>query len=71
MVHPQGLHFGLTVGAKSNAILNGRGYVIPQDIQDIVYDVLRHRILLTYDAEAEYITSDHIIKTIIETIPVP
>jgi len=61
----------LTVGAKSNAILNGRGYVIPQDIQDIVYDVLRHRILLTYDAEAEYITSDHIIKTIIETIPVP
>ena len=61
----------LTVGAKSNAILNGRGYVIPQDIQDIVYDVLRHRIILTYDAEAEYITSDHIIKTIIETIPVP
>src|SRR5213592_2764086 len=53
----------LTVGAKSNAILNGRGYVIPQDIQDIIYDVLRHRILLTYDAEAEYITSEQIIKT--------
>jgi MoxR-like ATPase len=61
----------LTVGAKSKAILNGRGYVIPQDIQDIVYDVLRHRILLTYDAEAEYITSDQIIKAIIEKIPVP
>ncbi len=61
----------LTVGAKSNAILHGRGYVIPQDVQDIVYDVLRHRILLTYDAEAEYITSDQIIKTIIEKIPVP
>ena len=61
----------LTVGAKSNAILNGRGYVTPQDIQDIIYDVLRHRILLTYDAEAEYITSDQIIKTIIEKIPVP
>jgi MoxR-like ATPase len=59
------------VGAKSNAILNGRGYVIPQDIQDIVYDVLRHRILLTYDAEAENITSDQIIKTILEKIPVP
>ncbi|MDX1372712.1 MAG: MoxR family ATPase [Nitrososphaeraceae archaeon] len=61
----------LTVGAKSNAILNGRGYVIPQDIQDIAYDVLRHRILLTYDAEAEYITTDQIIKTILEKIPVP
>ncbi|MGD1836325.1 MAG: AAA family ATPase [Nitrososphaeraceae archaeon] len=61
----------LTVGAKSNAILNGRGYVIPQDIQDIAYDVLRHRILLTYEAEAEYITSDQIIKTILSKIPVP
>ena len=61
----------LTMGAKSNAILNGRGYVIPQDIQDIAYDVLRHRILLTYDAEAEYITTDQIIKTILEKIPVP
>jgi len=61
----------LTVGAKSNAILDGRGYVIPQDIQDIAYDVLRHRIILTYEAEAEYITSDQIIKTILEKIPVP
>lgn len=61
----------LTVGAKANAILNGRGYVIPQDIHDIVYDVLRHRILLTYDAESEFTTSDQIIKTIIEKIPVP
>ena len=61
----------LTVGAKSNAILNGRGYVIPQDIQDIAYDILRHRIILTYEAEAEYITSDQIIKTILEKIPVP
>lgn len=60
----------LTMGAKSNAILNGRGYVIPQDIQDIAYDVLRHRILLTYDAEAEYITTDQIIKTILEKISV-
>ena len=61
----------LTVGAKSNAILNGRGYVIPQDVQDIAYEVLRHRILLTYEAEAEYITSDQIIKTILSKIPVP
>ena len=61
----------LTVGAKANAILNGRGYVIPQDIHDVVYDVLRHRILLTYDAESDFMTSDQIIKTIIEKIPVP
>lgn len=61
----------LTVGAKSNAILNGRGYVIPQDIHDVVYDVLRHRVLLTYDAESEFMTSEQIIKTIIEKIPVP
>ena len=61
----------LTVGAKSNAILKGRGYVIPQDVQDIAYEVLRHRILLTYEAEADYITSDQIIKTILSKIPVP
>lgn len=61
----------LTVGAKANAILNGRGYVIPQDIHDIIYDVLRHRVLLTYDAESEFMTSDQIIKTILEKIPVP
>jgi MoxR-like ATPase len=61
----------LTLGAKSKAILSGRGYVTPQDIQDIAYDVLRHRILLTYEAEAEGITSDQIIKTIMEKIPVP
>ncbi len=61
----------LTLGAKSNAIINGRGYVIPQDIHDIVYDVLRHRVLLTYEAESEFMTSDQIIKTIIEKIPVP
>ncbi|HKU84255.1 MAG TPA: MoxR family ATPase [Candidatus Nitrosocosmicus sp.] len=61
----------LTAGAKSHAILNGRGYVTPEDVRDIIYDVLRHRILLTYDAEAEDITSDQIIKTIIEKIPVP
>jgi MoxR-like ATPase len=61
----------LTLGAKSKAILCGRGYVIPQDIQDIAHDVLRHRILLTYEAEAEDITTDHIIKSILEKVPVP
>ena len=61
----------LTLGAKSKAILDGRGYVIPQDVQDIAHDVLRHRVLLTYEAEAEDITTDHIIEKILGKIPVP
>lgn len=61
----------LTLGAKSKAILDGRGYVIPEDVQDVAHDVLRHRILLTYEAEAEDITTDHIIENILEKIPVP
>ena len=61
----------LILAAKANAILNGRGYVKPEDVQEIVYEVLRHRILLTYEAEAEEITTEDIIKKIIEKIRVP
>jgi MoxR-like ATPase len=61
----------LTLAARANAYLNGRGYVVPQDIKDLVLDVLRHRILLTYEAEAEEITSEQIINRIVERTPVP
>ena len=61
----------LTLAARANAYLNGRGYVVPQDIKDLVLDVLRHRILLTYEAEAEEITSEQIINRIVECTPVP
>ncbi len=61
----------LTLAAKAHAFLNGRGYVIPQDIKDLAYDVLRHRILLTYEAEAEEITTQDIITKILERVPVP
>ena len=61
----------LTLAAKANAFLHGRGYVVPQDVKDLVYDVLRHRILLSYEAEAEEITSEQIIATILDRIPVP
>ncbi len=61
----------LTLAAKAAAFLKGRGYVVPQDIKDLVYDVLRHRILLSYEAEAEEITSEQIIATLIDRIPVP
>lgn len=61
----------LTLAAKAAAFLKGRGYVVPQDIKDLVFDVLRHRILLSYEAEAEEITTEQIIATLIDRIPVP
>ncbi len=61
----------LIIAAKANALLNGRGYVTPEDIQDIAYDVLRHRIILSFEAEAEEIQTDDIIKKILSTIKVP
>lgn len=61
----------LILAAKSHAMMNGRGYVKPEDIKAIAYDVLRHRILLTYEAEAEQITADEIIAKILEKIKVP
>jgi len=51
--------------------MNGRSFVTPQDIKDVWLDVLRHRVIVTYEAEAENVTSDDIIKKIFETIPVP
>lgn len=61
----------LTLAAKAHAFLQGRGYVVPQDVKSLVFDVLRHRILLSYEAEAEEITSVQIIARILERIPVP
>lgn len=61
----------LTLASKTWAFLKHRGYVIPQDVKTMAMFVLRHRIGLSYEAEAEEITSDHIINKILETIPVP
>lgn len=61
----------LTISAKANALLQGRGYVIPKDVQDVVYDVLRHRIILTYEAESDEITTDNIIQKILEKVKIP
>ncbi len=61
----------LTQAAKAYAFLNGRGYVTPEDIKAIGTDVLRHRVLLTYEAEAENVTSDQIVKRIFEAVDVP
>jgi len=61
----------LSISAKANALLHGRGYVIPKDVQDIAHDVLRHRIILTYEAESEEITTDNVIQKILEKIKIP
>ena len=61
----------LTTAAKAYAFLNGRGFVTPEDIKSIGPDVLRHRILVSYEAEAENMSSEDIIKTLFETIEVP
>ncbi len=61
----------LKIGSKANAFLNGRGYVIPDDIRDIGYDILRHRLILTYEAQAEDITSEDIIEKIFSGVEVP
>ena len=61
----------LCLAARANAFLAGRGYVTPQDVKDIAYEVLRHRIILTYEAEAEEMTSDDIVRKVLESVPVP
>lgn len=61
----------MILGGKARAVMNGRGYVIPEDIRDIVYDCMRHRISLTYEAQAEGLTTDNIIEKIVKKVPVP
>ncbi|MCH1538988.1 MoxR family ATPase [Flavobacteriaceae bacterium] len=61
----------LATAAKCHAFLKHRGYVIPEDVRAIVYDVLRHRIGLTYEAEAENITTEDLISQIINEVEVP
>jgi MoxR-like ATPase len=61
----------LAQAAKAYAFINGRGYVTPEDIKAIGFDVLRHRIILSYEAEAENVTAETILKTIFETVEVP
>ncbi len=62
---------GLTLAARAHAFLQGRGYVTPQDVKDLAYDVLRHRVAVSYEAEAENITSENIVAGILEGLPVP
>jgi len=61
----------LAMCAKAHALLRGRGYVTPQDVKDIGMDVLRHRVIVTYEAEAEEKTSEDIVRQIFDTVEVP
>jgi MoxR-like ATPase len=61
----------LIIAAKAHAFIKGRGFVTPEDIKQIAPDVLRHRIITSYEAEAENITSDHIVQRILDHTDVP
>ena len=61
----------LAMAARANALLEGRGYVTPQDVKTVAVNILRHRVIVTYEAEAEEKTSEDIIEQILETVDVP
>jgi MoxR-like ATPase len=61
----------LKQAARAMALLRGRAYATPQDVKDVAYDVLRHRLLLTYEAEAEDLTSEGVIARLLSEVPVP
>ena len=62
---------GLFIASKTRALMLGNSFVIPQHIKDIAHDVLRHRILLNYEGEAENVTTDNIIDEILSKVPIP
>ena len=61
----------LTLAAKAHAFLQGRGYVTPQDVKSIGPDVLRHRVIVSYEAEAEEVDADEVVRRVFEGVPVP
>lgn len=61
----------LALASRALAFMNHRSFVTPQDIKDLAHDILRHRILLSYEAEAENITTDDLIESILSKVPVP
>ena len=61
----------LAQAARAHAFLRGRGYVTPDDVKAIALDVLRHRVIVTYEAEAEEVSSEDVVRRVLETVPVP
>lgn len=61
----------LIAAARAHAFIRGRGYVVPDDVKQLALDVLRHRIITTFEAEAENVTSEHMVQRILDTVGVP
>ena len=61
----------LTLASRASAFIQGRGFVTPEDVKTVAMDVLRHRVSISYEAEAEGITSENLVTQILDTIPVP
>jgi MoxR-like ATPase len=61
----------LNLAARAHAFLRHRGYVTPEDVKAVGPDVLRHRLVLTYEADAEEVTSEHVVKRVFEVVEVP
>jgi MoxR-like ATPase len=61
----------LAQASKAHAFISGRAYVTPDDVKSVARDVLRHRVIITYEAEAEELTSDDIVNRILEGVAVP
>ena len=57
--------------ARINAWIDGRDFVTPEDIHAVLYDILRHRIILSFEAQAEGITTDDVIQKIVQNVPLP
>jgi MoxR-like ATPase len=62
---------GLVRATRALALLRGRDYALPQDVQDIAPDILRHRLVLSYDALADDVPADHVVHRVMSTIPLP
>ena len=61
----------LVLAARALALIRQRGYVVPEDVRDMAPEVLRHRVALTYEAEAEQMTADDVVAQIIAAVPLP
>lgn len=61
----------LAQAARAHAFINGRGFVEPDDIKNVAPDVLRHRIVITYEAEAESVTADEVVRRVLAGVEVP
>jgi MoxR-like ATPase len=61
----------LTLASRGQALLQGRAYVTPQDVKNVAMDVLRHRVIMTFEAQAEDVTSEIIVQTLLDKLPVP